>query len=149
MTLFCILSTVSLSRLPALGLKNKTAADEDIQPQKANTTSLEDENHLLGLSVSNASHTNSTTTGKKSVEDTHRCSVHEQQYCHNYIKNIFVLYTGTGGWVMLGIIAFGVLLQVHFLLSGRNVSYVQYRRNDLRYFMRNKKSLRFLVIDRM
>ena len=57
---------------------------------------------------------------------------------------------------MLGIIVLGVLLEIHFLLSGRNVSYVQYRRNDFKYFLnnkeanpRNRNSVRLIVIDKL
>ena len=47
------------------------------------------------------------------------CTYQNLQYCHRYIQNIFLLYTGIGGWVLFGIIVAGVLLQIHFLLTGK------------------------------
>ena len=131
---------------------------------KSITTSITGTTNELRFSMQNTNYTTATTTTKTKTTiktptnitlnningiavDTHRCSVTEQRYCHRYIKNIFVLYIGYGGWVMIGVIVFGVLLEAHLLLSSRKFSYVQYRRDDFRYFQRNNNSLRFLVID--
>ena len=45
-------------------------------------------------------------------QDNHRCSYKQQQYCHSYIKNMFALYTRSGGWILLGIILCGIFFQV-------------------------------------
>ena len=146
--LFCMVSIASLSHV------GPSSTDENTPLPKINNivTVL---NNSSGNSSSNENSTSINANTKTKV-DTHRCSWREQQYCHRYIKNIFVLYTGYGGWVMLGIIVLGVLLEIHFLLSGRNVSYVQYRRNDFKYFLNNKEtnprnrtSVRLIVIDKL
>ena len=79
----------------------------------------------------------------------HQCTYHTLQYCHRYIRNIFLLYTGIGGWVLFGIILAGVLLQIHFLLTGRNSDGIlTLRRRDLKYEMaqmRRKKKNSFMT----
>ena len=75
----------------------------------------------------------------------HRCTYHNLQYCHPYIRNIFLLYTGIGGWVLFGIVVGGILLQIHFVVTGRNTQgMVALRKRELKYEMaqmrRSKKN---------
>ena len=44
-----------------------------------------------------------------------------------------------GGWIMLAIVVGGIVFQIHILVSGRNVMYLQFRRRDLRYEMRSRR----------
>ena len=88
------------------------------------------------------------TTGNSTDLRNHpsyHCTYQTLQYCHRYIRNIFLLYTGIGGWVLFGIILAGILLQIHFLVTGRNADGIlTLRRRDLKYEMaqmrRNKKN---------
>ena len=97
--------------------------------------------------------TNESITGKTSSNanttdvPVHNCTYQNLQYCHRYIKNIFVLYTGIGGWVMFGIIVAGILLQIHLLVTARNTQgLITLKRTELKYAMaqtRRKKKNSF------
>ena len=96
------------------------------------------------LSVYSLKNVTSNSTMDQNFSSRH-CSYQHLQYCHRYIKNIFLLYTGIGGWVLLGIILVGVFLQIRFLLTGRNFDGVlTLKRRDVGYeaasIRRNKKS---------
>ena len=75
-----------------------------------NATSL----NVAWRNTSELSNTNTTIYVNDVVEeqDNHRCSYKQQQYCHSYIKNMFALYTRSGGWILLGIILCGIFFQV-------------------------------------
>ena len=144
-TFLCMVSLSSFSPSPTQDstLASRTSENILLHSVKNNIT--------RNMKVKNNAERNNMTSANMDttkVQHEHRCSVTQQQYCHHYVKNIFVLYSGYGGWMMFGIIVLGVLLQLHFLLSNRNISYAQLRRNDLKYFLRkNNKDLRLLVID--
>ena len=55
----------------------------------------------LGISSNMTSNTNTTSDDHSNVME--RCSYKHLEYCHRYIKNVFVLYTGSGWspWVPL------------------------------------------------
>ena len=57
--------------------------------------------------------TNTTTT---TSDDAPKCSYEMLQHCGRYIKNIIILYTGTGGWILVAVIVLGLLflLVSHF-----------------------------------
>lgn len=40
------------------------------------------------------------------------CSYKQLQYCHRYIKNILILYTRSGGWILLAITLCGIFFQI-------------------------------------
>lgn len=67
----------------------------------------------------NSTLTNTTAfkneTGKgdsEAVEMKQPCSYKHPQFCHRHIKSIFVLYTRSGGWILLGIILCGVVFHI-------------------------------------
>ena len=93
---------------------------------------------IMHLNETKEMKTNNTSSGAYDFdtinEQKDRCTYQEMQYCHRYIRSIFLLYTGIGGWVLLGIILTGILLQVHILLRRRNTQgKIKLRRNDLSY----------------
>ncbi len=74
----------------------------------------------------------------------HLCTYKNPQYCDRHIKNIFALYTGWGGWILLAVIVGGIVFQIHFLLSGRNVMYLQFKRRDLKHQLKMSKRNRLM-----
>ena len=78
-----------------------------------------------------------------SIEN-HHCTYRNMQHCLPYVRNIFLLYTGIGGWVFLGIVSVGILLQIHLVVTGRRrEGMVALKRIDLKYEMaqmRRKKN---------
>ena len=52
------------------------------------------------------------TTASPHADVPPKCTYEHQEFCHPYIRNVFVMYTGIGGWVLLTIVLTCVLLQV-------------------------------------
>ena len=47
-----------------------------------------------------------------------QCGYYHLEYCHPYIRNVLTLYTGIGGWILLGIVVSGISLQTYSLIRG-------------------------------
>ena len=82
--------------------------------------------------------------GSTTSNENHYCTYRNMQHCHRYVRNIFLLYTGIGGWVFLGVVSVGMLLQIHLVVTGRRrEGMVALKRIDLKYEMvqmRRKKN---------
>ena len=61
-----------------------------------------------GSVISNAT----TETNNLNITTKYYCSSKHLQYCNNYIRNIIILYTKTGGWILLAIVLCGVFFQL-------------------------------------
>ena len=115
-------------------------------PKSTGTRSLTLERATVTAIISTRAKTTSTalnttaTTTLIPTDDGHRCTYWTQQYCHPFIRNTLVLYTGTGGWVMLCLIVCGVLFELHYIISGHKESYPQFRRDDLRHILKKQHS---------
>ena len=70
---------------------------------------------MTELNTTATSATNMSNEQPRNVTSNSRrellCTMNSVQNCNHYIKNIFLLYTRTGGWVLLGIIISGIGLQ--------------------------------------
>ena len=75
--------------------------------------------------------TNSSTPIKRSDSNltshdnvTPKCTYKHLEFCHPYIRNVFIMYTGSGGWLLLCIVLVGTSLQIftmlHHKLCARN-----------------------------
>ena len=71
----------------------------------------------LGFDISSnmTSDTNKTSDDHSNV--LRRCSYNHLEYCHPYIKNVFVLYTGSGGWLLLAVVVLCCSLQVYCMVK--------------------------------
>ena len=133
----------------------QNAWKRDLTPQRLFEELVEDNGSIQRKSHDNDQRADLTskpvpTNETKSVNSSSNaqtlyCTYHTLQYCHPYIRNILLLYTGVGGWVFLGIIMVGTLLQIHFMVTGRNTDgHFPLTRRDLKYeivqMKRNKKS---------
>jgi hypothetical protein len=71
----------------------------------------------LRLNISSNMTSNTNTTSDDHFNVLERCSYKHLEYCHRYIKNVFVLYTGSGGWLLLFVVVLCCSMQVYCMIK--------------------------------
>ena len=101
---------------------------------------------LILNAISNStskSNVNSTMWSHDDIQP--QCTYRHLEYCHPYIRNVFALYTRSGGWILLGVVLVGCTLQIHTLVTRKRDeplwTHASMRRNRLTHLnIKNKSS---------